>query len=166
MKNSYRVVLIGLAVLGVVYASTGPEKKTKDVTYEAMDICTFPVSMEVGHYVQLKECNKHKIELKQVKCKSGRDFPCYEDCVTIKIRANYPAILSASLNKSGGDVDILKEMNLYWEDGVNTIQGDTGDCEEFKLCLEAWDVDLWKLTVSTVKVGEITIYVRPPDDTQ
>ncbi len=189
MKNAYRVVLIGLAVLGVVYASTGPEKmkkdvkydliekclksstgpekKTKDVKYEAVEICMFPVFMEVGHFVQLKDCNKSKIELKQVACSEigqGNDkFPCYEGFVTIKIRANFPAILSASINKSGGDEDMLKEVNLYWENGVNTIQGDTGDWEELRLFVEAWDVDLYKSLVGTVKVGEITIGVRPKD---
>ena len=166
MKNSYRVVLIGLAVLGVVYASKGPEKMTKDVKYDPVEIVTFPVFMKVGPYVQLRDAGKIQIKLEQVECTSGRDFPCYEGCVTIKVRANFPAILSASLNKSGGDEDMLKEMNLYWEDGVNTIQGDTGDWEEFKLYLEAWDVEIWKFTVGTVEVGEITIDVRPPDDTQ
>ncbi len=192
MKNAYRVVLIGLAVLGVVYASKGPEKmkkdvkheaiekclksstepekKTKEVKYEAIDICTLPVFLEVGHYVQLKGCNKREIKLVQVDCESigrdGGDFPCYKGCDVIEVRANFPAILSASLNKSGGDEDMLKEVNLYWENGVNTIQGDTGDWEEFKLYLEAWDVELWKFTVGTVKVGEIKICVRPPNDTQ
>jgi len=169
MKNAYRVILIGLAVLGVVYASAEPEKKTKEVKYEPIDICKFPVSMEVGHFVQLKECNKRKIELKQVDCseigQANDKFPCYKGCDVIKVRANFPAILNASLNKSGGDEDMLKEVNLYWENGVNTIQGGTG-WEELKLCLEAWDVEIWKSPVGTIKVGEITIDVRPPDDTQ
>jgi len=170
MKNAYRVMLIGLAVLGVVYASTGPEKKTKEVKYEPVEICMFPVLMEVGHFVQLEKCGDYKIKLEQVPCGDiGRnattDFPCYEGCVTIKIRANYPAILSASLNKSGGDVDILKDMNLYWENGVNTIKGGTGGWEELKLYLEAWDVEIWKSggNVGTVKVAEITIKVKPKD---
>jgi len=60
---------------------------------------------------------------------------------------------------------MLKEMNLYWENGVNTIQGGTG-WEELKLYLEAWDVEIWKFTAGTVKVGEITIDVRPPDEKQ
>jgi hypothetical protein len=166
MKNAYRVILIGLAVLGIVYASTGPEKKTKEIKYEPIDICKFPVSMEVGHFVQFSDCGKSKIELKQVACseigQAGNKFPCYEGCVTIKVRANYPAIFSASLNKSGGDEDMLKEMNLYWENGVNTIQGGTG-WEELKLYLEAWDVEIWKFTAGTVKAGEITIKVKPKD---
>jgi len=158
-------MLIGLAVLGVVYASTGPEKMTKDVKYDPIEIGTFPVLMKVGHYVQLSDAGKIQIKLEQVNCPSGRDFPCYEGCVTIKVRANFPAILSASLNKSGGDVDMLEEMNLYWENGVNTIQGGTGGWEELKLYLEAWNVEIWKSggTLGTVKVGEITINVKPKD---
>ncbi len=165
MKNSYRVVLIGLAVLGVVYGCKGPEKKTEEVKYHPIDLCTFPASMEVGHYVQIKR----KIELKQVVCKSigrdvgrdGGDFPCYKGCDVIEVRTNFPAILNASLNKNGGNEDMLKDFNLYWENGVNTIQG-TGDWEKLKLCLEAWDVELWKFTVGT-EVGEITIGLRPKD---
>ena len=165
MKNAYRVMLIGLAVLGVVYASTGPEETTKDVKvkYEPLKIGTFPVFMKVGHYIKLRDVRKIQIKLEQVKCPSGRNNWCYKGCATIKVKANFPAILSASLNKSGGDVDILKEMNLHWENGVNTIQGDKGDWEELKLYLEAWDVEIWKSTVGTVKVGEITIKVKPKD---
>ena len=165
-----------LAVLGVVFAGTGPEKKAEDVEtktkekcYNPIDICTFPVSMEVGHYIQLKECHKRKIELKQVTCKSiGRDnsdFPCYKGSDVIEVRANFPAILNASLHKSGGGEGLLKDFKLYWENDVNTIQGN-GDWEELKLCLETWNVEIWKSggTVGTVEIGDITIEVRPPDD--
>jgi hypothetical protein len=177
MKNTYRVILIGLAVLGVVYASTGPEKKTREqeketkkaCKYEPLDLCKFPVYLDVGHYIQLKECHKQKIELKQVDCEEiGMDssnFPCYEGSDIIEVRANFPAIFSASIDKSAGDEDLLKEVNLYWGNGVNTIQGCCG-WEELKLCLEVCDVDLFKTPVGTVKVGEITIAVKPPDDTQ
>ncbi len=107
MKNAYRVILIGLAVLGVVYASNGPEKKTEEekgcdfpcykgeeVQYKPIDICTFPVSMEVGNFIQLKECHKRKIKLVQVDCESigkdGGDFPCYKGSDVIEVRANFP----------------------------------------------------------------------------
>jgi len=121
--------------------------------------------MEVGHFVQLCDAGKIQMKLEQVNCPSGRGFPCYEGCVAIKVRANFPVILSASLNKSGGDVDMLKEMNLYWENGVNTIQGGTGGWEELKLYLEARNVEIWKSggNAGTVKVGEITIKVKPKD---
>ena len=172
MKNTYRVILIGLAVLGVVYASTEPEKKTEEAwKYKPIDLCKFPVSMEVGHFVELKGCNKRKIKLVQVDCecigRDGGDFPCYKGSDVIEVRTNFPAILSASLNKSAGGEDMLKEVNLYWENGVNTIQG-TGEWEELKLCLDIWNVEIWKSggTIGTVNVGEITICVRPPDDTE
>lgn len=210
MKNAYRVMLIGLAVVWIVYDVSRPQKMTGaeknksivqgplkamnngdressnklyagdsvqhdpgmeetstredvEICYKEVAIAKFPVFMKVGHYVQLKDGGHIQIELEQAECPSGRDFPCYEGCVPIKIRANFPAILSASLNKSGGDVDILKETNLYWENGVNTIQGGTGDWKELKLCLEAWDVEIWKSATGTVKVGEVTINVKPKD---
>ena len=172
-------MLIGLAVLGVVYASAEPEKKTEEVEektkeawkYNPIDLCKFTVSMEVGHYIQLKECHKRKIKLVQVDCKSigrdGGDFPCYKGSDVIEVRANFPAIFSTSISKNEGNEDMLKEVNLYWENGVNTIQGN-GEWEELKLCLEAWKVEIWKSggTIGTVDVGEITIEVKPPDDPQ
>ena len=182
MKNTYRVILIGLVVLGFVYASTGPEKKTKEAEkktkegwkknedgckYKPIDLCKFPVSMEVGKYVQLKQCYKRKIELKQVDCEeigqANDKFPCYKGSEVFEVRANFPAIFNATIDKSGGDEEILEEVNLYWENGVNTIQGCIG-WEELRLCLEAWGVDLWQFNVGTIKVGEITIGVKPPDD--
>ena len=150
MKNAYRVILIGLVVFGVVYANAGPEKKVeeeKDAPIEncsksnsesekkaeapwkskPIDLCKFPVSMDVGHYVQLKECHKRKIELKQVKCsdisQDNTKFPCYKDSEVFEVRANFPAVFSASISKNEGNEDMLKEVNLYWENGVNTIQG-------------------------------------------
>jgi hypothetical protein len=190
MKNTYRVILIGLVVLGVVYASAGPEKKTEEIEkkteeveektkeveektegawkYHPIDLCKFSVNMDVGHYIQLKECHKRKIELKQVDCEeigqANDKFPCYKGSDVIQVRANFPAIFNATIDKNSGDEEILEEVNLYWENGVNTIQGCTGDWEELTLCLEAWGVDLWKFKVGTIKVGEITIGVKPPDD--
>ena len=192
MKNSFKVILIGIAVLGVVYASTGPEKKaaeekywpiekclkssteqekkTEEPQYKPIDICKFPVSMEVGNFIQLKECNKRKIELKQVDCseisQANAIFPCYKGSDVIEVRANFPAIFSASIEKNDGGEDMLKEVNLYWENGVNTIQG-TGGWEELTLCLEVSGAEIYKsAVVGTIEVGEITIGVRPPDEIQ
>jgi hypothetical protein len=169
--------LIGLAVLGVVYASTGPEKKTEEIAnktekvikYNPLDLCKFPVSMDVGHFVHIKDCYKRKIELKQVDCEEisqGYDkFPCYKGSEVIKVKANFPAIFNASLNKNGQGEVMLKEVNLYWENGVNTIQGRIG-WEELTLCLEVCNVASYESsTPDTIEVGEITIGVRPPDET-
>jgi len=163
MKNAYIAMLIGLAVLGIVYAGKEPEKTKDNITYHPIEIGKLPVFMEVGQFIEVQKLCKIQINLEQFKCTSGRGFPCYKGSATIKVRANFPAILSASLNKSGGNVDMLKEINLYWEDGVNTIQACTGEWQELKLCLEAWDVDDFMTTAGTVKVGEITINAKPKD---
>ena len=190
---------MALAVLGIVYASAGPEmkkteeikqeviekrlqssiepeekteeveKKSKEKWYKPVEICKFPLSVKVGHYIQLKECHKRKITLVQVDCgsigKDGHDFPCYKGNEVIEVRANFPATFNASIEKNDGGGDMLKEVNLYWENGVNTIKGN-GEWEELTLCLEAWKVKIWKSAVGTIDIGEITIDVKPPDETQ
>ncbi len=162
--------LIAIAVVALlattVQAATYPAiKKDGDwpSTYIPLDLCTFPVYLEVGHYVQLYKCNELKMKLEQVTCPDGRGFPCYTDCITIKARANFPAIFGADLDKSGPN--ILKKTDLYWEDDRFTITGQTNDWESMKLCLDAWEVELWKSGQASgkVKVGEITISVKPPD---
>ncbi len=171
MKNTYKLILMGLIMLGIVYAGTEPEKNNKEPIYKNIDLCKFPVSIDVGHYIQLKECHKRKIELKQVHCEDiGQDsssFPCYKGSDNLEVRANFPAIFTASIDTSADDKDMIQEVNLYWENNVNTIQG-TGEWEELKLCLEAWDVEIWKSagTVGIVEIGDITIQVRCPDESE
>jgi hypothetical protein len=135
-------------------------------TYKAIDLCKMPVYMDVGHYVQLKECNKRELKLKQVDCESigkgGGDFPCYTDCEEIQVRANFPAIFGASLSKIG---PILKDTKVYWKDDVNQISGSTGDWEKLTVCMDAWKAEIWKAATPNdkEKVGELTINVKPPD---
>jgi len=177
--------MIALAVVVLIVSVVS----AADPAIQAIDLCKFPVYIDVGYYVQLpeynncmfpvytdagyyveiKDCNLRKLNLVQVDCESigrdGGDFPCYKGSDVIQVKANFPAIFNASLNKNSGDEDKLKNVNLYWENGVNTIKGCAG-WEELKLCLEVWNVDLHKTAVGTVEVGEITIGVRPPDDSQ
>ena len=66
------------------------------------------------------------------------------------------------MNSSGDD--LLNEVNLYWENGIHTIQG-TGEWEKLTLCLEVWDVEIWRSAgiIGDVEIGDITIQVKPPD---
>jgi hypothetical protein len=173
MKNTFRVIFLALIVLGIVYADSEPQKKTKEDQawkYKPLELCKFPVSIDVGHYIQLKECHKRKIELKQVNCreigKGGGDFPCYKGSDTFEVRANFPAIFTASIDTSADDKDMIKEVNLHFENDVNTIQG-TGEWEELTLCLEAWNVEIWKSGITgIIEIGDITIKVRCPDESK
>lgn len=135
-------------------------------TYKAIDLCTMPVFMDIGHFVQLKECNKRELHLKQVDCssigKSGEDFPCYSDCEEIEVRANFPAIFGGTLTKEG---PVLTDTKVYWKDDKNQINGG-GEWEKLTICLDAWNAEIWKAPLGPsekTQVGTLTINVKPPD---
>jgi hypothetical protein len=172
------IIALAVVALMVTVAKADDPAIKKDGdwpwTYSKIDICKFDVLMEVGHYVQLKECHKRELILEQVSCtdsvedgglgKSEGDFPCYKGCEDITVRANFPAVFGASLDKVGG---ILDKTSLYWKDGVNTINGSgSGDAwETLTVCLDAWKAKIWQAGTanSKTKVGEIRINVKPPD---
>ena len=135
-------------------------------TYKAITLCEFPVLMDIGHYVQLKECNKRELRLVQVDCPAGRDFPCYSDCEDIEVRANFPAVFGASFGaKTTVGEAILKDTSVYWKDDINQINGG-GAWEKLTVCMDAWKVELWKAGAGPgekQKIGTMTINVKPPD---
>lgn len=168
LKKSIIALAIAALTISTVKGGDPAIKKDGDWPwqYKAIDLCKIPVYMEVGHYVQLKECDKREIKLLQVDCTSiGRDsgdFPCYSDCEDIEVRANFPAIFGASLSKIG---PILQDTKVYWKDGKNQIYGSTGDWEKLTICLDAWNAEIWRAAEPSehAQVGEITINVKPPD---
>ncbi len=121
--------------------------------------------MDIGHFVQLKECNKRELRLKQVDCPEGRKFPCYTDCEEFQVRANFPAIFGGKFDKNDLGNTILKDTKVYFKDDINQINGG-GDWEKLTICLDAWEVQLWKATGGPgkkQKIGTMTINVKPPD---
>jgi hypothetical protein len=160
------IIALAVVALLVTTVRAGDPSIKKDGdwpwTYKAIDLCKMPVYMDVGHYVQLKECHKREIKLKQVDCTGGREFPCYSDCEDIEVRANFPAIFGASLTKIGG---ILDKTDVYWKDDINQISGSTGGWEKLTVCVDAWKTQIWKAAEpdDKFKVGELTINVKPPD---
>ena len=131
------------------------------------------ILMDVGYFVQMEKCGDYKIKLKQVECTSiGRnntkDFPCYEDCETIKIRANFDA-------KLGGTVTSI--VSYFNADNTKVVYGDCGEgCVpdivpgdgawyEKKVCVRAWDVQIWKAGADQGKneahVGWLAVTVKP-----
>lgn len=173
MVKKCLIAIAVVALLATTVQAGSPTIKhdgTWPWTFKALEICTIPVFLEVGHFVQLKDCHKRKITLEQVDCtsdlmgKDADDFPCYHDCEEIQVKANFPAIFSGKLDKSGGDVNILDKTDVFWLDGKNQIQGSTGDWEKLTVCIKAWKVKLWKTSgIGKKKVGTLTILVKPPD---
>jgi hypothetical protein len=129
--------------------------------YKALDLCTIPVYMHVGYYVQVEKCNERKIKLVQVDCgdigKGGGDWPCYFDCENVKIRANFEVKLGLKFSTTGS---VLDKKEAYF-DGGNTVDA-SGDWNTIKVCVKAWKARLYKNVPGTqIKVGEITITVKP-----
>lgn len=128
--------------------------------YKALDLCTMPVYMNVGYFVQVEKCNERKIKLVQVDCgdigKGGGDWPCHFDCENVKIRANFEVKLG--LNFSHGS--IIDKHDQYF-DGANTVDN-SGEWNTIKVCIKTWKSRLYKQTPgATEKVGDLTITVKP-----
>jgi hypothetical protein len=137
-----------------------------DWGYHTKDICTIPVKMEVGMYIEIIECHKKEILLKQVSCgdlekgpTDPKNYPCYSGCVEIQAVANFNAQLGLSRETVGpilGHDDWRADFI-----GGDTVD-DTGDINTLKICVEAWKAKIYKEKPgSAVKVGEVTITVKP-----
>jgi hypothetical protein len=133
------------------------------VIYEELEICQIPIYMDVGMYVELKDCDKKEIILVQVPCadigKGGGDFPCYHDCVDIELRANFDVKLGTKLYKIGTVIDGDKWTAYY--QGADTITGD-GNYHTVTLCVDAWSANIYSVSPGDkVLVGEVAVTVMP-----
>jgi hypothetical protein len=130
--------------------------------YIALAICEIPVLMDVGMYVQIKDCHKiDEIKLVQVKCDSigQEDFPCYSDCTKFKVRANFAAQMGTKLTKA--DPSPIKDWKAYYKDDNSTVPGD-GEYHELEVCVDAWKTEIWTASPGDeVPVGTLTITVKP-----
>jgi hypothetical protein len=129
--------------------------------YKALDLCTIPVYMHVGFFVQVYKCQDRKIKLVQVECgdigKGGGDWPCYKDCEKVKVRANFEAKLGLSKSKEGG---VLDQWSAYFN-GTSTVDA-SGNWNEIEICVDAWKANLLKNTPGKeIKVGTVTLTVKP-----
>jgi hypothetical protein len=134
-----------------------------EVSYKALTICSIPIKLQVGMFVQIEDCKNKKIVLTQVGCteqvmgKGDGDFPCYYGCVTFRARANFNAKFGQALVQVG---DIVREWSCAY-DGGDTIPND-GEYHELKVCVKAWKVQLWHAPVGDeVDFGKINITVKP-----
>ena len=132
--------------------------------YKALNLCVIPVYMNVGYFVQVHECTKRKIELRQVDCgdigKKDEDWPCYLDCEDVKIRANFEVKLGLELAKNDAGDDIIKDWDKYY-DGADVVAGD-GGWHTVSVCVKAWKAQLYKHNPGKkVQIGTLTVTVKP-----
>jgi hypothetical protein len=139
----------------------GNEKVYWPYEYKELDICSMPILMEIGMYVDVKDCKDREIILKQVDCaeigKSANDFPCYLDCETINVRANFDVKLGTRIVKNGS---VLKDAEGFY-DGSDVVPGD-GGYHAMSVCVRAWDARLYQGTYgSEVNVGTLYVTAKP-----
>lgn len=139
----------------------GSESVRWPYEYKALVVCNIPIKMHVGMYVQVQDCKKKKIVLKQVPCsdigKGDGDYPCYLGCVEFNVRANFNVKLGSSLHKEG---DVIADWSAYY-DGGDTVPGD-GDYHGVKLCVQAWKTAIYKAAPGDeVSVGSVDVTVKP-----
>ena len=138
----------------------GNEKVFWPYEYKKLDICSMPILMEIGMYVDVQDCKDKKIILKQVDCaeisKASNDFPCYLDCETINVRANFDVKLGTRIEKT----TVLKDAEGFF-DGGDVVPGD-GSYHAMKVCVRAWDARLYNGSYgSEVEVGTLYITAKP-----
>jgi hypothetical protein len=133
------------------------------IIYDELEICQIPIYMDVGHFVQLKDCGDRKIVLLQVPCadigKDAAEFPCYHDCEDIEVRANFDVKLGVKLYKIGDVIDDDKWTAYY--QGGDVITGD-GNYHTATLCVDAWSANIYMHPPGDeVLVGEVAVTVKP-----
>jgi hypothetical protein len=130
--------------------------------YVAVDLCEIPVFMDVGMYVQVLECEKRKIVLKQGDCvelgKTTDDFPCYKGCDSeVQVRANFAAVLGTKLSKATDSP--ITEWSASIDDPL--IPGD-GVYKKVEVCVLAWKTEIWRSNPGDeVEVGSVYLTVKP-----
>jgi hypothetical protein len=133
-------------------------------SYDSIDICTIPVKIHVGMYVQVIDCNKKKIVLEQVPCseagKGDGDYPCYKKCIDLQARANFDVVFGCYMTKNDAGNEIIDGWACYY-DGGNTISAMAGN-QDLKLCVKAWKARLYNHAPGNeVSVGSVTLTVKP-----
>ena len=147
--------------------------------WKKVEICSIPVYMEIGWWIEVKDCQDLEIILKQVPCnelhmKDTTDWPCYQGCEDVKIRANFEAELSLDLDKTKKGDDVIHKSKVGWNVPgwpEKLILGPTGGSwEEYEVCVELYDTDLWEIDASSAgvleKVADLVIEVEPTADSK
>ena len=131
--------------------------------YKALDICAMPIKMNVGMYVDVKDCKDRKVILNQVDCgdiNKGGEYPCYLGCETINIRANFEVKLGTRIDRASAAL-VNGKVEGFYDGGNDVVPGD-GAYHAVKVCVRAWSVDLWNQPYGKeLTVGTLYITAKP-----
>ncbi len=135
--------------------------------------------MEIGYWIEIKDCQDLEVILVQVPCdelrgKKTDKWPCYEGCVKIKVRTNFEANLDLDLENEADFIDDSSDKE-FWADILPDVDDDIivpptgGDWVELEACIDVYDTELWESTVPNragekSRVGDLCIKVEPTAD--
>lgn len=141
-----------------------------------IEICRIPIFLKVGFFIEIKDCDKAKINMVQVNCLPNQtppqSFPCYKGCTTIQVRSNFEAQLSLKLYKLSNIISSSSGKDnwkaYFRADAADTTQNATwiiagdGNYHSVDICVEAWDADIFNGTPGqNPKVGEVAVLAIP-----
>lgn len=184
-KSIIAIALLGMLATVTLAQDTQPQLPgqlkidggwPKTCIWTPIEICRIKIFLKIGMFIEIKDCDKLKINMVQVNCPSGatppQTFPCYKGCVTISVRSNFEAQLSLKLfpigniiSQSGGK----DNWKAYFRaDSSDTTQSPTwiilgdGNFHNVDVCVEAWDANIFNgAPGSNPQVGEVAITAIP-----
>lgn len=133
------------------------------VEYKKVEVCRIPIWMEVGFWVEVRDCDDAEILLVQENCidvgRDEDDWPCYAGCANIAIRTNFEASIDGDVKHSGWDMSHKERFN--GEEPL-IIPGD-GDWHEIEACVIAYKFKLWKEAAAGIKqeIGYLKVRIKP-----
>jgi hypothetical protein len=143
--------------------SDGEQKVYWPYEWKELRICAISLRMNIGMYVDVKDCKDRKIILDQVECgdidQPDNEFPCYYGCTNIDVRANFDVKLNTELEESSGIID---KWDDHFPDG-DVVAGD-GNYHTVKVCIKTWRTRLYKSngTFGTEKtIGTVYLTAKP-----
>ncbi|MHC4633068.1 MAG: hypothetical protein ACYS9C_17625 [Planctomycetota bacterium] len=118
------------------------------VEYKKIEICRIPIWMEVGFWVEIKDCEDAEILLVQEDClevgRKENEFPCYKGCTNIRVRTNFEASLDGDV--SGEQIEMSAKERFTGAGQTDKepliLPGD-GNWHEIEACVIAYNVELW-----------------------
>jgi hypothetical protein len=153
LKKSLFVVAL-VAMLAVMAQAGEYKAHNWPTNYQAMEITTIPVKMDIGYWVRILDQDKLGIKLNQNTTHE------YQGCCDMKVQCNFLVELSASISKASGSPVDGKWSAKINDSGSYNLDSPGGTVTVCAFLKEA------NLTASTggqnnVHVANVTIKVRP-----
>jgi len=150
-----RKSVIGISLLSLLPLSLQATSMTRffgSLSYAPERICSIPVVMDVGMYVEILDVQNLSIKLQQV------EFDTYEGCTEIKIKSNFDLQLMSKIKPTG----MVPGKYSCWIDNPKVALDLSENVAVRNVCVKAEKVKiLYTAPGLDVHVADVTITVIP-----